>query len=196
MAALSPKKQRILGFIMKGLSDTQIASIIGSTPSYIGQLRKQDTEFMEALEEAQQAADLAAADSTPEQAEEELVTAKYLSLEHAILKQMEQKLEGAELRDVTRALEVVSSRQEKRADRLSREKHPSIGAQTQVAIVMLPSHAMQALNAPAVQFNEQGEIIAVGDKSMAPMAAASVRQMFADMKAPAIVQRVEASTEF
>lgn len=178
-SALSAKKQRIISFLVRGLSHTQVASIIGCSPAYISQMVK-EPEFAQELESA--AASYAPSEEAT--AEEEAISAKYLSLEHEILKQIGSQIGSADLRDATRALEVVSARQEKRAERLSREKHPAAGSHTSnIAVLVLPHRVSSALQAaPEVQINAQGEIIAVGDQSMAPMASTAVRDLFNQFK--------------
>jgi hypothetical protein len=158
------KKDRIAEFLAQGLTASQVSSIVGCTPAYISQLAK-DEEFAALLLLKKEAA-------PPPNHEDVLLTNKYLSLEHKLLTQLENTMQFAELRDVTRALEVVGNRQEKRASRLATPA--TQGSNTTVHVsIMLPAHAI-----PEYTINQQKEVTSIGDRAMAPMSSIGVKALF------------------
>jgi hypothetical protein len=89
----------------------------------------------------------------------------------------------SELRDVTAALRVVAERQEKAKSRLNpiQNKSPVINTVVQLT---LPSYVM-----PAIQLNTEKEVIAIGERALAPMSSTSVTNMFKNMKGNDHVER-------
>jgi hypothetical protein len=160
-------RDRILTYVAQGLKPVQVASIVGCTPAYINQLGK-DPLFMEELkverEKFQGNTD-----------EDVVITNKYMALEHSILNAMENAMALAELPALTRALEVVATRQEKRAQRLT----PSAPINNTVIVnLTLPSHAI-----PEYQVNSQKEVVSIGNRTVAPMSSVGVATLFQQMQA-------------
>lgn len=159
--------KRILDLLAQGMTPVQVVNITGSSPQYLSTLVK-DPEFMAALEEARKP-------FLKEADEEELISVKYLSLEHQILRQIENQIPSAELRDAVRALEVVSTRQEKRASRaLALMQNDKPLKVVNNIILTLPNHAI-----PEYQLNSEKEVIAINQKGMSPMNSANVKALFA-----------------
>lgn len=176
-------RNRILNYMAQGLKPAQVASIVGCTASYISQLGK-DEAFLAELAEAR-------AEAHKNVDEDKVLSNKYMSLEHKILDSIEQAMALAELPALTRALEVIGTRQEKRAQRLAA---PLRGEGTTVIVnLTLPSHAV-----PEYQVNSQREVVAIGDREIAPMNSEGVKRLFASLtEKKLLAQTVEtAGTEF
>jgi len=163
-------KERIKAYLADGLTAAQISTILGCSPSYVSQLLKDETFKLEveaALINNQKPAD-------------EVLETRYTSLEHSIVKRMQDELPAAELPALTKALEAVTRANDSRFKR----KHPGLlqGATnlTQVANIYLPAHVLPA---PVMQLNEKSEVVAIDNRPLAPMSAAGVKNLFAQMSA-------------
>jgi uncharacterized protein YoaH (UPF0181 family) len=162
-------KERIIEFLAQGMSPTQTASIVGVSASYISQLRK-EPEFLQLVEDKKKEF------FASENVEDKVLNNKYAAVEHAILNQLESQLAYAELPALTRALEVVGNRQEKRFQRMHPASIPQVGVNVNVLQLTLPSHAAQAL--PAYSLNEKKEVVAIGDRTMSPLSSEGVKNLF------------------
>lgn len=164
-------KERIKAYLADGLTGAQISTILGCSPSYISQLLKDETFKLEveaALINNQKPAD-------------EVLETRYTSLEHNIVKRMQEELPGAELPHLTKALEAVTKANDSRFKR----KHPGLLGNTgtnitQVANIYLPQHALPP---PVMTLNERSEVVAIDNKPLAPMSANGVKNLFAQMTA-------------
>lgn len=166
--------KRILDLLAQGMNPQQVINITGSSPAFLSTLLK-DPDFLTALEEARKP-------FLKEADEEAIVSNKYLSLEHKILNQIESQIVSAELKDAVRALEVVATRQEKRASRALLLAENSKPLRTVNNIILnLPSHAI-----PEYLMNSAKEVIAINDKGMSPMPSAEVKNLFKNMQQEAI----------
>lgn len=170
--ALSPQQHRIAGFLASGLKAAQVCQIVSVTPSYISQLLATE-EFKEAVQA--KAAELMGGEATDE---DKLISDKYLAMEHKLLGQIEQTMQFAEFTQLVNALKVVGERQEKRAARKAGlVPHNGTTIIQQTVQITVPAHAL-----PEYQVSGQNEVIAVGDRTMAPMSASAVKQLFAAKK--------------
>lgn len=177
--SINSQQERIIGFLAQGLRPAQIATIVGCTPSYISQLLGDDgpEDFKSALQD--KAKELSASDDV----EEKTVSTKYLSMEHTLLKTIENRLNEAEFPALVNALKVVGDRQEKRAQRRAGLLAPQGANITQnIVNISVPAHAL-----PEFRINGNLEVTAIGDRIMAPMSSAAVRQLFQDRKAPPVI---------
>lgn len=164
-------RNRILNYLASGVKPAQVATIVGVSPGYISQLLKEET-FKEELE--------ALVLTKPKDAEETDLDNKYVSLEHQILRGIEEAIPGAELPALARILDSVTKRQDMRFQR----KHPAQnpfgnGANVQIVQISLPAHSIPA--DPVVEINPQGEILAINNKPLAPMTSDSVKALFSKM---------------
>ena len=161
-------KERIKAYLADGLTGAQVATILGCSPSYISQLLKNEDFKLEV--EAALVANQKPAD--------EVLETRYVSLEHAIVKRMQEELPGAELPHLTKALEAVTKSNDSRFKR----KHPALmtpGSSTvQIANIYLPQHALPA---PVMTLNEKSEVVAIDNRPLAPMSAAGVKNLFEQM---------------
>lgn len=175
--ALNSQQERIIGFLAQGLKPAQVASIVGCTPAYISQLLSATDGpegFREGLQE--KVKELSASGDI----EENSVTSKYLSMEHKLLQTIENRLAEAEFPALVNALKVVGERQEKRALRKAGLLLPQQGNYTQNIInISVPAHAL-----PEFKMNGNLEVTSIGDRIMAPMSSAAVRQLFQSKKIP------------
>lgn len=180
-------RDRILHYMSQGISASQTASIVGCSAAYISQLGK-DEAFTKELA-------LARGEVATKPADEDgALTLKYMALEHKLLDSMGSQMAFAELPALTRALEVISTRQEKRAQRLAAPKQEP-GAVVMVNIT-LPSHAV-----PEYQVNSRREVVSIGNRTVAPMSSAGVANLFQQrsaQKTEALAIEVvrQAETEF
>jgi len=162
-------EKRIANFIASGLSDTQIAGIVGCTPAYLCQLKKEDSFSTLVV--------AAIAELPKECAEEERLGLKYLAVEHKVLRHLEDRLAFAEFRDAVAALRVLGDRQEKREAR----RHPAMASPGHITNnyvqLSIPSHAL-----PELTFNAQMEVVAIGDKGLAPLSSVGVKDLFSSLK--------------
>jgi hypothetical protein len=158
-------RDRILYYMAQGLTASQTASIVGCTASYINQLGKEEL-FLSQLTQARSETQAKDVD------EDKVLTNKYMALEHKILGAIETAMPMAELPALVRALEVVGSRQEKRALRLA-TPIGQVPNGTVIVNITLPSHAV-----PEYQVNSQREVIAIDNKTVAPMSSDGVANLF------------------
>lgn len=173
--ALNIQQQRIATFLSQGLKPAQIVSIVGVSAAYISQLCS-----AEGPEEFREAVRLKAAAQQDNLNEEELVTAKYVSMEHKLLNAMESALLGAELPAITNALKAIVDRQERRAARKAGIMVPGgvVNQQVNVTVLQLPAHTI-----PEYQVNGQGQVLAVDGQCLSPMTSNAVKQLFQARKA-------------
>ena len=164
---------RILELLAQGILPSQVITIVGVSPNYLKALLE-DEDFKRELELSKQKYFI-------EANEEVIIGNKYLSLEHKILKQIEAQIGSAELRDNIRALEVVSSRQEKSKTRISHETMASnglLGNKTVNNITLnLPMHAI-----PEYVLNNNKEVVAIDSVGMSPMSGNNVKSLFDSMR--------------
>lgn len=179
-------KERAASYLGSGCTVSQVASIMGCSPAYIVQLQR-DEEFQKLVERAK-----GQNDGSLEK-EQESIQAKYTGLEHMLIKAMGDALPNAELPAITRALEVVATRQEKAAIRRLPAGHPANGVRgvgNQVVVqLMLPGHAIPTQ--PVVEYNAKNEVVAIDGQSMAPMSSNAVEKMFKARKEELVQVKVQ-----
>lgn len=157
-------KERIANLIAAGMTDAQIATVVGISPSRLSQIRKEE-DFILLLQSKQ-------AELSIKDVEEISLSAKYSAVEHLLLEQVSQMAPVSELRDVTNALRVIAERQEKAKSRLNPivQSAPVINTIVQLN---LPSHAI-----PEVVLNQEKEVIAIGNRQLAPLSSEGVVGLF------------------
>lgn len=166
-------KDRIAHYLARGLKASDVAEVVGCSPSYISQLLK-DAQFKEAVEQQMQ-------EAPP--SEDDALATKYMGLEHKIVAEMSVAVSGAELPHLTRAMEAVARAQDLR----ERRKNPLLihsGSQQTINVVsvMLPAHALQAPQ--RLTLNSQSEVVAIGEKALAPMSSSGVKDLFTRLSVP------------
>lgn len=181
----SSKELRIASFLAKGVPASQVSTIVGVTPAFISQLCSEaatNKNFLKLLEQKKREEFVEEKEKSSEAIEDEVLTAKYLSLEHRVLQHLERNLEGADIKEATRVLEVLGNRQEKRALRV--QKVASLGLSsfsgqhpTTTVTINIPAFA-----APSLTLNQNKEVLAINDEPMAPMTSDGVRLLFSARK--------------
>lgn len=165
-------RNRILNYLASGIKPAQVATIVGVSPGYLSQLLKDDA-FKEELE--------LLVLQKPADAEETDLDNKYISLEHQILRGIEEAIPGSELPALARILDSVTKRQDMRFQRKHPVQNPfGNGVNVQVVQISLPAHSIP--HDPVVELNSQGEILAINNKPLAPMSSDSVKNLFAKMQ--------------
>jgi hypothetical protein len=173
---LNALQERIITFLGGGMPATEVATIVGCSPSYISQLAKED-EFKEALK----AKILENSTVTDEQ---QALDKRYESTEHLLLNAVKDKIPEASMGEIVRALEAI----DKRKDTSHRRKHPSpvnpLGPAVNVNIVQLalPAQLANTLPQVAVEMNGQNEIVAIDGRALAPMSSAGVKNLFEQIR--------------
>lgn len=162
-------KEKAAVLLGQGLTPSVVASVVGCSPAYISQLMATEDFKLLVLSHRTESAKLP---------DDELITTKYVGMEHKLLQAMEQALPSAELPAITAALKVVAERQEKRASRLAAPAIAEAGKTQVVVQIAMPQTAM-----PHILLNERKEVIAIDNKPMAPMASSAVQGMFAAKRA-------------
>jgi transcriptional regulator with XRE-family HTH domain len=169
-------KARIASYLAQGLKPSQVCSIVGVTAAYISQLLKEasanaDCEFARLLKEY----------STKEEeafSEDKALTNKYMSIEHKVLDAIESQMSFAELPALTRTLEVIANRQEKRLQRLTAPRDPNGTVIHNVIQLTIPAHAI-----PEHVISSNKEVVAIGNQQLAPLSADGVKSLFSQIQA-------------
>lgn len=167
--------ERVISYFSQGYSISEVAKICGCPLSVLSGLIEQPG-FKELIAEAQ-------AEQAENFKEEEIIDNRYLSVEHKILTAISESLASAELRDLTRALEVVGNRQDKRAR--TKAGLPSTPQQGITLNTLNQNITLQmpAAFAPAIaaERNSNNEIIAVNGRSLAPLPNKAVVSLFSTL---------------
>jgi hypothetical protein len=168
-------KERIRNLLIAGLKATEVATIVGCSPSYIAQLMKEE-EFIQSVEAGKIAAQT-------EKTEEDHLDTRYQNLEHKIITSIEGSLDEASLGEKVRALETIN----KRSDAIARRKLPvptgtTLTVNNNYVSLAMPQQAMKHMG-PVVEVNTKQEVIAIDGKALAPMSSDGVKGLFERLKA-------------
>ena len=161
-------QERVATLLASGLKPSNVASIVGCSPSRISQLL-QEPGFKQLL--TAKSAEVEASD-----VEEKTLNAKYHAAEHSLLNLILEMAPTAELRDVTNALKVVSERQDKLKTRMNPVQQGNVITQ-QFVQINIPVHSL-----PEVVINEQRQILSINEQNLAPMTSEGVTSLFKGMK--------------
>jgi hypothetical protein len=162
--------ERIIAFLAQGTPAVEVMNITGVSSAYMKGLLA-DPEFLKEVEEK-------AKGYLKEADEEEIVSNKYLSVEHKILKAIEGQVGTAELGDLTRALQVVANRQDKVASRKAGFNPNGQNTTTINQVILnLPQHAI-----PEYVLNSNKEVVQINDRTMNPMNSKTVQGLFEGMR--------------
>lgn len=156
-------KDRIISYLAQGFTPQQIVGMVGCSPAYVSQVQAESTE--EIAKEAEK---------HKKNKEEEKIESGYVRLETKVQKAMEDNLPFAEFADLTRAMGLLIQRRQKAV--------PSglvfNDNRQQYVVLQVPQAAI-----PEFVLNEKREVIAVGEKALAPLSAPAVRELFARIQA-------------
>ena len=158
-------KDRIITYLAAGLQAKNIATIVGCSPAYISQLLS-DPDF-KAQVEAKMLDGSIEADTT--------LDVKYESLEHTLIKSMQERVAEAEFSHLSKALDSVTKAQDLRAKR----KNPALRDPAQLVQVVQINIPQHALATPTMHLNSNSEVVAIDNKPLAPMSAEGIKALFA-----------------
>lgn len=167
-------KDRIIAYLAQGFPPQQVQSLVGCSAAYVSQVQAEST-----VQIAEQSKKYA------HQKEEEDIEQGYVKLETKVQKAMEANLPFAEFADLTRAMGLL----------IQRRQRPVVPAgivhdnRMQFVVLSVPQAAV-----PEFTLNEKKEVIAVGNKALAPLSAPAVRALFEKLSAtPVSVERLSAN---
>lgn len=166
------QQERIAIYIASGIKPAQIASIMGLSLGRIIQIMKEES-FKEILEVKQ-------TDAAAISKEEESLETKYRTTENLLLSAIIDNSGGATLTELSRALGVIIQRGIQRQKSVlpgSGSNINNINAQNITVVNMVP----RAIQPPTITTNSKGDIIAIGDRTLAPMTAPGVVNLFNKM---------------
>ena len=156
-------QEAIISYLAQGLTQSQVADIVGCSASYISQLTSR-TEIAERIEELKS--------QQKETEEEKKLEKKYKTLEERLIEKVENEMAFAEYRELLLLMQI-----------LHRRKGPlvpqNVTNTTNVrnVILQVPQAAV-----PELVLNDRKEVIGLGDTSLAPMGAKSVKELFIKLK--------------
>ena len=163
-------KTRIAEFLAQGIAAADVARIVGCTPAYLSQLAS-DEEFV-AILTAKKEEYLASSEM------DTILEDSYTSLETKIVHQLSDSIATATVSELARTLEAVA----KRRDSFLKNRLPALAANNGNNNVTVVNIAMPSYAIPSFQKNANNEIVAVDDKSLAPLPSSRVRELFASLK--------------
>lgn len=180
------KIDRIANLRARGMPASMIASLTGVDPSYISKLLK-DEDFkyhVESLKTELAEAESATKDSQREE-EEAYLGDRYAAAEHKLLDKLVDLTDYMTPRDASSALEAVGRRRVAQEDaRIKRMVAENggllVGDNSTVNITRI---TIPAICAPDLVIAGNNEIVAIGDRSVAPMPSAKLKDMLG-AKAP------------
>ena len=155
---------RIVSYLSQSFSQTAIADMVGCDPSYVSAVSS-SPEYKEWIEAERVRLKVLKTD--------EEIEGKYVALEKNILKQVNESLPFAEFRDLTHTMEVLIRRKQQLGLKQMSGVVVNGNAQFNTVVLSIPRAA-----APEITLNAQREVIAIGDKSLAPMQSGAVRKLF------------------
>lgn len=162
---------QIATYLAQGFKPEKVCAMVGCSPSTLSELIK-TPKFQEIYEPLRI------------QHSETRRDSKYDALESKVLSQLENEVGVAEVPQLVRILDAINN--------YRKSKLPTIQAGftnqgiinvTQKVQLSLPDHAKSNL-----VINEQGEVIAFGERSLVPMPSTKVVEMFKEMAGPLLTQ--------
>ena len=161
-------KERIKEYLADGIKPAQVCTLVGCSSAYISQL----------LSNADFKAEVEAAMLHNTKPQDEILSSRYTSVEASILSAMQSQVDGADLPQLSKALDSITRAQESKA----KIRNPALAGGAIVQQVVQINLPMHALPAPQAQLNDKGEVIAIDNKLLAPMSANGVKNLFNQIK--------------
>ena len=165
-------KNRIATLLSSGLSNMQVASIVGLTPARISQLKAEDAEFQLLLAEYEALAE-------KDDAEEVAIGAKYLTLEHSLVDRITSLAETSDMREAVLGLKAVQDR--KAAKVLHNAPVTGNGNTINNITLHLPQHILSQ-HTPVIDITPNREIVSIDNKNLTPLNSNAVTKLFKGMK--------------
>lgn len=161
-------EQRALTFLKKGLPPSQVATIIGVSPGRVSQFLSREDVKLEI--------EAARLESEGKDQEEVLIETKMTGLKGSLLDAMMKRQDEATYMELVRSFEILSRAQEAKKNPIPLQGGPVFN-NTQV-LITVPERLVQH----AIQITNENEVIAIGDRALAPLPAARVTKLFEEMK--------------
>lgn len=186
---MSTKQDRIAGLLVQGMKPAMVASIVGCDASYISQLLK-DEAFLYHLQELNKELENGESveDASPEDRKQEtlFLADKMLAAEHHALDKILKEMPYLSGRDAVVALDVIG----KRKDATLAQAYGPKGI-LQPSQIGQPGHTTVQVTLtvpniciPELTLSSNNEIISIGERSVAAMPTATLKQMLAKADEP------------
>lgn len=185
---MSTKQDRIAGLLVQGMKPAMVASIVGCDPSYISQLLK-DEAFLYHLQELNKElveGEVIEEASAEDRKQETLFLAdKMLAAEHHALDKILKEMPYLSGRDAVVALDVIGKRKDATLAQAFGPKGilpaaPAVAGHTTVQVTL----TVPNICIPELTLSSNNEIISIGERSVAAMPTATLKQMLAKADEP------------
>lgn len=185
---MSTKQDRIAGLLVQGMKPAMVASIVGCDPSYISQLLK-DEAFLYHLQELNKELENGESveDASPEDRKQEtlFLADKMLAAEHHALDKILKEMPYLSGRDAIVALDVIGKRKDATLAQAYGPKGilpaaPTVAGHTTVQVTL----TVPNICIPELTLSSNNEIISIGERSVAAMPTATLKQMLAKADEP------------
>lgn len=185
---MSTKQDRIAGLLVQGMKPAMVASIVGCDPSYISQLLK-DEAFLYHLQELNKElveGEVIEDASVEDRKQETLFLAdKMLAAEHHALDKILKEMPYLSGRDAVVALDVIGKRKDATLAQAFGPKGilpaaPTVAGHTTVQVTL----TVPNICIPELTLSSNNEIISIGERSVAAMPTATLKQMLAKADEP------------
>ena len=185
---MSTKQDRIAGLLVQGMKPAMVATIVGCDPSYISQLLKDESflyhlqELNKELVEGEVIEDASAEDRKQETL---FLADKMLAAEHHALDKILKEMPYLSGRDAIVALDVIGKRKDATLAQAFGPKGnlpaatPVPGHTTVQVTLTVPNICI-----PELTLSSNNEIISIGERSVAAMPTATLKQMLAKADEP------------
>ena len=155
-------------YLSLGLPPSQVASIVGVSPGRISQLLA-DPEIKKQIA-------IKELENSEKSTEEERIDAKILSVKNTILDGIAASANEATFMELARAYEMIS-----RAESLKKKPLPLAGTNLFAGMTVQISIPQRVLE-HEIHVTGEKEVIAIGNKTLAPLPSAQVTELFKRMK--------------
>ena len=155
-------------YLSLGLPPSQVASIVGVSPGRISQLLA-DPEIKKQIA-------IKELENSEKSTEEERIDAKILSVKNTILDGIAASANEATFMELARAYEMIS-----RAESLKKNPLPLAGTNLFAGMTVQISIPQRVLE-HEIHVTGEKEVIAIGNKTLAPLPSAQVTELFKRMK--------------
>ena len=185
---MSTKQDRIAGLLVQGMKPAMVATIVGCDPSYISQLLKDEAflyhlqELNKELEDGEAIEEASAEDRKQEAL---FLADKMLAAEHHALDKILKEMPYLSGRDAVVALDVIGKRKDATLAQAFGPKGilpsatPVSGHTTVQVTLTVPNICI-----PELTLSSNNEIISIGERSVAAMPTATLKQMLAKADEP------------
>ncbi len=158
-------KDRIVALLSQNIQQKKISEIVGCSEAYVSQVAN-DPDTLKEVEATKK--------RNARAAEEEALEEGYVRLERKTLAQIEENLPFADFRDLALLMNTMIQK---------RQKHVPVNAiihndNRKVVMLQVPSSVLPG----EIILNQNREMIAVGNQTLAPMTSVGVKDLFTKLK--------------